>query len=47
VQVILGLINLIAVYLTALIEESEMIARFGDSYREYMKETRMFIPFVV
>ncbi|HKK41030.1 MAG TPA: isoprenylcysteine carboxylmethyltransferase family protein [Bacteroidales bacterium] len=43
-QIILGVINLVAVWLTALIEEREMIARFGDPYRIYMKETRMFIP---
>jgi len=44
---ILGLIIFIGVYFTARIEEKEMIAKFGDSYREYMKETRMFIPFIV
>jgi protein-S-isoprenylcysteine O-methyltransferase Ste14 len=42
---ILGVINLIAVYLTAMTEEKEMIEKFGESYREYMKETKMFIPF--
>ncbi len=26
-------------------EETEMIERFGDEYREYMKRTRMFLPF--
>jgi protein-S-isoprenylcysteine O-methyltransferase Ste14 len=46
-QLVLGTINLIAVYFTARIEENEMIAKFGDAYREYMKETKMFIPFVV
>lgn len=47
VQLILGIINLIAVYLTARIEENEMIAKFGDEYRAYMHETKMFIPFIV
>jgi protein-S-isoprenylcysteine O-methyltransferase Ste14 len=47
VQLILGAINLIAIFLTALIEEREMIARFRDEYRGYMKETKMFIPFVI
>jgi protein-S-isoprenylcysteine O-methyltransferase Ste14 len=47
VQICLGLINLVAVYFTARIEEKEMTARFGDEYLAYMKETKMFIPFVV
>jgi protein-S-isoprenylcysteine O-methyltransferase Ste14 len=46
-QLLLGAINLIAVYFTARIEENEMIAKFGDAYREYMKETKMFIPFIL
>jgi protein-S-isoprenylcysteine O-methyltransferase Ste14 len=46
-QLVLGIVNLIAICLTARIEEYEMIAKFGDDYKNYMKETRMFIPFVV
>ncbi len=46
-QLILGGINMVAIYLTARIEESEMIARFGDEYRLYMKESKMFIPYIV
>ena len=46
-QISFGLVNLIAIYLTARIEEKEMIARFGDEYRDYMKDTRMFIPFLL
>jgi protein-S-isoprenylcysteine O-methyltransferase Ste14 len=46
-QLILGVINLIAVWITARIEEREMIARFGGAYREYMKETKMFIPYLL
>jgi protein-S-isoprenylcysteine O-methyltransferase Ste14 len=45
--IILGMVNLIAVGLTALAEEKEMIAKFGDPYKEYMKETKMFIPFIL
>lgn len=26
-------------------EEKEMVERFGDEYREYIKRTRMFLPF--
>jgi protein-S-isoprenylcysteine O-methyltransferase Ste14 len=46
-QLCLGLINLVAIYITARIEENEMISKFGDDYREYMKETRMFIPYIL
>jgi protein-S-isoprenylcysteine O-methyltransferase Ste14 len=46
-QLILGAVNLAAIYLTARIEEKEMIARFGDEYRAYMKESKMFIPFLL
>jgi protein-S-isoprenylcysteine O-methyltransferase Ste14 len=47
VQIILGVVNLVAVWLTAIIEEKEMIARFGDPYRIYIKETKMFIPYLL
>jgi protein-S-isoprenylcysteine O-methyltransferase Ste14 len=46
-QLVLGTINLIAVYITARIEENEMVAKFGDEYRLYMTETKMFIPFIL
>jgi protein-S-isoprenylcysteine O-methyltransferase Ste14 len=46
-QLLLGIINLIAVGITARIEEYEMIRKFGNEYREYMKETKMFIPFIL
>ena len=46
-QLILGIINLIAVYVTARIEENEMIAKFGADYRQYMTESKMFIPFIL
>jgi protein-S-isoprenylcysteine O-methyltransferase Ste14 len=45
--IILGMINLFAVWLTALTEEKEMIDRFGEPYKEYMKQTKMFIPFIL
>jgi len=45
--VILGTINLTAVWFTALTEEKEMIEKFGEPYKEYMKETKMFIPFIL
>jgi protein-S-isoprenylcysteine O-methyltransferase Ste14 len=45
-QVILGCVNLVAIYITARIEEKEMFTRFGESYNQYMGETKMFIPFI-
>jgi protein-S-isoprenylcysteine O-methyltransferase Ste14 len=35
-----------ALYLTARVEEQENLRNFGPAYGEYMRETRMFIPFV-
>lgn len=32
--------------LTAKVEEKENLNKFGDEYKEYMKSTRMFIPYV-
>jgi protein-S-isoprenylcysteine O-methyltransferase Ste14 len=46
-QIILGTLNLIAVWITALIEEKEMISKFGEEYRRYIKDTKMFIPFIL
>ena len=46
-QLILGLVNLMAVFFTARIEENEMIARFGKEYQEYMRETKMFVPYLL
>ena len=45
-QLVLGVINIIAVWVTARIEENEMIEKFGDEYRNYIRETKMFIPFI-
>lgn len=46
-QLILGLVNLIAIFVTAKIEEGEMIAKFGREYREYIKDTKMFVPYLI
>lgn len=46
-QIALGAVNLIAVWITARIEEKEMIDKFGNEYRNYMKRTKMFIPFIL
>ena len=47
VQLILGTVNLVAVFFTCRIEEKEMISKFGDPYVDYMKETKMFIPYII
>ena len=46
-RVIMGVTNFTAVYITARMEEKEMVEKFGADYSEYIKETKMFIPFVV
>jgi protein-S-isoprenylcysteine O-methyltransferase Ste14 len=45
-KLIFGGVNLLAIFLTARIEEKEMISKFEGPYIDYMKETKMFIPFV-
>lgn len=46
-QVILALVNLTALFFTAKLEEKEMIIRFGDEYKKYMTETKMFLPYIL
>lgn len=33
-------------YLTAVYDEKECLAYFGDTYREYMKHTKRFVPYL-
>lgn len=47
INIILIVISLLAGIITAMLEEKEMINKFGDEYREYMKKTKRFIPFLV
>jgi protein-S-isoprenylcysteine O-methyltransferase Ste14 len=42
----LGAIATLALYLTARVEEVENLEQFGEEYAKYMKQTKMFIPFV-
>jgi len=37
---------LLAVYATSRVEERSNLTRFGDVYRAYMRNTKMFIPFL-
>jgi len=43
----LAVVATVALAATAKVEERENLARFGQEYRDYMKRTRRFVPFVV
>ena len=43
---IISFISSIFLFLTAKVEEKENINFFGDKYNEYMKRTKMFIPYL-
>jgi protein-S-isoprenylcysteine O-methyltransferase Ste14 len=43
----LAVVATVALAATAKVEEREDVARFGDEYREYMRRSRRFVPFVV
>jgi protein-S-isoprenylcysteine O-methyltransferase Ste14 len=43
---LLVLCTTIAISMTAHTEERENLEKFGDEYREYMKKTKRFVPFV-
>lgn len=45
--VLLAVVNLGAVWITALLEEKDMIKKFGEPYKNYIRETKMFIPFII
>lgn len=45
-EIILGIINIGALFITASMEEKEMISKFGNEYKDYMEETRMFLPYL-
>jgi protein-S-isoprenylcysteine O-methyltransferase Ste14 len=47
VTILLAAITILFIVLTAKIEEKENIKFFGDSYSDYMKETKMFIPYIL
>ena len=42
----LALMVTVFLYATGRVEERENIERFGEEYRQYMKQTRMFVPFL-
>ncbi len=46
IGVVLAILTTILLLVTAKMEEVENIQFFGEKYREYMKQTRMFVPFI-
>ena len=46
ITIALVVVNTIALFITAKVEEREMITKFGDEYRRYMKATKRFVPFI-
>ena len=42
----ISVLSTLFLYLTALFDEKECIRVFGDSYREYIKRSRRFAPFI-
>jgi protein-S-isoprenylcysteine O-methyltransferase Ste14 len=46
ISIFLGIINVLAIYFTAREEEKEMLKRFGEPNAVYLKNSRMFIPFI-
>jgi protein-S-isoprenylcysteine O-methyltransferase Ste14 len=47
IGIMLGILTTICLIITAKREETENIEFFGDIYREYMVQTKMFIPFTL
>lgn len=43
---IISFLSTLFLYLTALFEEKECIVFFGEPYKDYMKKSKMFIPFL-
>jgi protein-S-isoprenylcysteine O-methyltransferase Ste14 len=46
-EIILAIAATLFLIITAKKEETENIEYFGETYREYMQQTKMFIPFVL
>ncbi len=47
VQLTAAIVNFLAVYVTSRVEEKEMVEKFGDEYVAYIRETKMFVPFLI
>lgn len=46
VSILLAVIASLALFLTAVYEESENLSKFGDEYADYIQHTKRFIPFI-
>lgn len=44
---VLAVIASILLMATSRVEEKENLSYFGEAYREYMKRTKMFVPFIL
>jgi protein-S-isoprenylcysteine O-methyltransferase Ste14 len=44
---VISIIATVFFFATSMIEEKEKIKYFGEKYRDYMKRSKMFIPFLV
>ena len=47
ILIIVALFSSGFLYLTAIFDEKESIRTFGNAYREYMKQSKRFIPYVI
>ncbi len=47
IGITLALLATLFLYATAKADEAECVQVFGSDYREYMKRTKMFIPYVI
>lgn len=45
--VFLTLVATVMLFITARLEERENLRYFGEPYREYMKRTKMFVPYLI
>jgi protein-S-isoprenylcysteine O-methyltransferase Ste14 len=46
-MLVFALLSTAFLFATALIEEKENVAFFGEKYKEYMKRTKMFVPYIL
>jgi len=44
---VIALLSLAFFYITAIFDEKECLAYFGEPYRNYMKSSKMFVPFLL
>jgi protein-S-isoprenylcysteine O-methyltransferase Ste14 len=47
VMLVFALLSTVFLFATALTEEKENIAYFGEKYKVYMKRTKMFVPYIL